>query len=84
MEALAKIYEKLIKGDGDTISLKKNIIWAASNLCRGKPIPPYRRISAAMGIFAAALKDETLNEAFEDASWGLAYLMESGGKLNSI
>ena len=91
MDAIVELYNRLFvagTGKGDQ-SLLRNIAWAVSNFCRGKPPTQYSKISRALVIFGdifqkekdkGYLKDE---ECLTDAAWGLSYLLDSTGSLTS-
>jgi hypothetical protein len=57
------------------ITLKRNVIWAISNLCRGKPAPDFQKIKACIPFLNQALNynDE---DAATDACWALSYLSD--------
>jgi len=55
MAAMVKCYRK-IKAGGQTKHIK-NLIWAASNLCRLRPPPEIRQIASGFDIFGEAFID---------------------------
>jgi len=55
--------------------MRRNIIWTISNLCRGKPQPKFRLISAAIPIIASLLIVDD-DEVLTDACWALSYLSD--------
>ena len=81
MDALVELYNRLFvssTGKGDQ-SLKKNIAWAMSNFCRGRPSTQYSKISGALVVFGDIVLNEKDEECLTDAAWGLSYLLESKG-----
>jgi len=57
------------------VSLQRNLSWAISNLCRGKPAPPFECISAALAALRLLLKSSD-PEVLKDTCWGLSYLVD--------
>jgi importin subunit alpha-6/7 len=60
----------------------RNATWTLSNLCRGKPQPPFELVKPAVNALASLifLKDE---EVLTDACWALSYLSDDTGPDNS-
>ena len=52
------------------LPLRRNAVWAMSNLCRGKPVPPFEAILPAIPVFAELLKDED-ETVVSDACWAI-------------
>jgi len=59
----------------DKLSLLRNATWAISNLCRGKPAPPYDLVSPAIVVLASLIYS-TDEEVQADALWALSFLSE--------
>jgi len=58
-----------------TNSLLSNVVWALSNLCRGKPQPPLEHLQSAIPALGHLVS--TKNEvAMMDACWALSYLSD--------
>lgn len=51
--------------------MKEQIIWAASNLCRGKPGPDLDRVSVGLNMFAEGLCTSSKTGTIIDCSWSL-------------
>jgi len=67
------------------LPLRRNAVWAMSNLCRGKPVPPFEAILPAIPVFAELLKDED-ETVVSDACWAISYISdeEDDRKMQSI
>lgn len=63
------------------VTLLRNATWTLSNLCRGKPLPPFHAIQAALPVLSALLflKDE---EVLTDACWAFSYISDDTGPHN--
>ena len=58
------------------VSMKRNAVWALSNLCRGKnPPPDFARVSPALPILAH-LCFHTDKDVLADTCWALSYLSD--------
>ena len=55
------------------------MIWALSNCCRGRPIPPFSSVCKALDVFAEVLSIEGDHEMLTDASWALTYVLDADG-----
>jgi hypothetical protein len=51
-------------------------VWAASNLCRGKPLPALDVIRPLIPVLAAVLLRSRDEEVLADSCWALAYLCD--------
>ena len=47
---------------GTALVALRNIVWAISNLCRGKPAPDFRIVGEALPVLAALLSDDRQDE----------------------
>lgn len=56
-------------------SLKRNAVWTISNLCRGKPAPPFNVVSMAIPYLAELIKSSD-TQVVTDACWALSYLSD--------
>lgn len=56
-------------------SLMHNAVWALSNLCRGKPQPPFVAVAPALPVLAALLHSDD-QQVVTDALWTLSYLSD--------
>ena len=54
-------------------SLKRNGVWALSNLVRGKPIPQWDQISIGVAVFRNVIAEAKFDEALIDALWGISW-----------
>eukprot|EP00339_Tiarina_fusa_P001100 CAMPEP_0117055134 /NCGR_PEP_ID=MMETSP0472-20121206/38213_1 /TAXON_ID=693140 ORGANISM="Tiarina fusus, Strain LIS" /NCGR_SAMPLE_ID=MMETSP0472 /ASSEMBLY_ACC=CAM_ASM_000603 /LENGTH=544 /DNA_ID=CAMNT_0004770997 /DNA_START=55 /DNA_END=1689 /DNA_ORIENTATION=+ len=59
-----------------TMSLLNNMVWALSNLCRGKPVPDLALLAPAIGPLTELLYKDVSVEVLVDAVWALSYLSD--------
>lgn len=63
--------------DPDNESLLKNVVWAVSNLCRGKPEPELSLVKDCIPAMAYVLRHHMLTaDTTVDAFWALAYFSD--------
>merc|ERR1711879_246193 len=69
--------ELLLRETGEQVkpSLRRNVVWAISNLCRGKPAPPFEAIIPAIPVLAGLLEATDTN-VITDACWALSYISD--------
>eukprot|EP00931_Biecheleriopsis_adriatica_P015911 TRINITY_DN1190_c0_g1_i1.p1 TRINITY_DN1190_c0_g1~~TRINITY_DN1190_c0_g1_i1.p1 ORF type:complete len:534 (+),score=132.55 TRINITY_DN1190_c0_g1_i1:68-1669(+) len=56
-------------------SVMRNATWTLSNLCRGKPPPPFEWVSPALGCLAWLITNSDV-EVLTDACWAISYLSD--------
>merc|ERR1719386_221815 len=61
--------------ESEKTSMMRNATWALSNLCRGKPPPPFEWVSPAFGTLANLIYSSDV-EVLTDACWALSYLSD--------
>jgi len=59
----------------DKPSMMRNATWTVSNLCRGKPPPPFEMVSPALPTLAGLINN-TDREVLTDACWAFSYLSD--------
>ena len=67
----------LLRETGEHVKtgLRRNVVWTISNLCRGKPAPPFDRVSPAIPVLAELIRSTDAN-IVTDACWALSYLSD--------
>jgi hypothetical protein len=61
--------------ESEKTSMMRNATWTLSNLCRGKPPPPFEWVSPALGTLANLIYSTDV-EVLTDACWALSYLSD--------
>ena len=57
------------------LPLVRNASWTLSNLCRGKPVPDWGKVSVALPVLSGLLTSND-REILTDACWALSYLSD--------
>lgn len=65
----------LMTREGARPSLQRNATWTISNLCRGKPAPPFHTVSVCLKDLARLLYSPD-EQVIIDACWALSYLSD--------
>lgn len=65
----------MVLGSSQKTSMMRNATWLLSNLCRGKPPPPFEWVSPALGTLGQLIKHQDV-EVLVDACWALSYLTD--------
>lgn len=58
------------------MGLLNNVVWALSNLCRGKPVPQLSLLAPAIGPLSELLYKEVSDDVLTDTIWALSYLSD--------
>ncbi|XP_056842401.1 importin subunit alpha-7 isoform X2 [Raphanus sativus] len=70
--------------NGAKLSMLVNAAWTLSNLCRGKPQPPYDQVSAALPALAHLIRLDD-KELLAYTCWALVYLSDgSNEKIQAV
>lgn len=64
------------------ISMIRNATWSLSNLCRGKPQPPFESIRNVLPTLAKLVMMDDV-EVITDACWALSYISDDNGPSNN-
>merc|ERR1719220_3039488 len=79
----AGVLEPLLRlcNQNSKLTLLRNATWTLSNICRGKPLPPFLAIQSALPVLSSLLflKDESV---LTDASWAFSYISDDSGPQN--
>jgi importin subunit alpha-6/7 len=62
-------------GEESRLSTIRNTTWTLSNLCRGKPPPPFEAVRPALPLLARLLFSNDM-ETVTDACWALSYMSD--------
>jgi len=69
-----KIMEESLSAEDQ--ALIKHGTWALSNLCRGKPLPPFYAVKNTIPIFARVIATQEDIDTLTDAAWALSFLSD--------
>ncbi|KAJ6229539.1 importin alpha [Anaeramoeba flamelloides] len=70
----------VIQNSSSNLDIIQNANWCLSNLCRGKPRPPFSKVKKAIPVFAELIHKNN-KQLITDSCWGLSYL-SNGNDIN--
>ena len=56
----------------------RNVAWAISNLCRGKPSPPFDLFESCIEVMCRTAMQNETEDILIDACWAISYISDSG------
>lgn len=59
-------------------SFCRNSSWTLTNLCRGRPGPPFHQIINAVTVLAKVLIENDRTEIISDICWAFSYITDEG------
>jgi len=65
---------KVVEDPEATLDVIREGVYAISNLCRGRPLPPVDKVKSAIPTLCKAIQSQTELQVLTDASWALSYL----------
>ncbi|CCW61680.1 unnamed protein product [Phytomonas sp. EM1] len=66
---------RLLLDEAQPLNVLRNATWAASNLCRCKPVPDLKEVVIALPAFASLLNHQD-DQLVMDAAWGVSYISD--------
>eukprot|EP00391_Amoebophrya_sp_Ameob2_P007437 CAMPEP_0178987538 /NCGR_PEP_ID=MMETSP0795-20121207/3318_1 /TAXON_ID=88552 /ORGANISM="Amoebophrya sp., Strain Ameob2" /LENGTH=707 /DNA_ID=CAMNT_0020678727 /DNA_START=125 /DNA_END=2245 /DNA_ORIENTATION=- len=66
--------------DKEKTDVLRNVMWLMSNLCRGKPAPPFSVVLPAFDVFAEVVGRNLDRDMSVDSMWGLSYLTQTSNE----
>ncbi|EGD73916.1 importin subunit alpha-B [Salpingoeca rosetta] len=61
------------------VQLIRNAVWCLSNLCRGKPRPPFAEVAVAIPMLAQCIMSDD-RDTVTDALWAISYLSDGANE----
>ena len=71
---IADILDKVPAGS----SFVRNASWTLSNLCRGRPCPPFNKVVRAIPTLSKILIENDVEDILIDVCWAMSYLSDGG------
>ena len=71
---IANILDRAMAGT----SFVRNASWTLSNLCRGRPAPPFAKVSRAVSSLSKVLIQNDVDDILTDVCWAMSYLSDGG------
>ena len=59
-------------------SFVRNASWTLSNLCRGRPAPPFSKVARAIASLSKVLIENDVEDILIDVCWAMSYLSDGG------
>lgn len=74
VDPIADILDRIPPGS----SFVRNASWTLSNLCRGRPSPPFMKVARAIPTLAKVLMENDVDDILIDVCWAMSYLSDGG------
>ena len=74
VEPIANLLLRITAGS----SFIRNASWTLSNLCRGRPGPPFMKIKNAIPALAKVMIENDSSEILTDICWAFSYITDGG------
>jgi hypothetical protein len=71
---ISDILDRAVPGS----SFVRNASWTLSNLCRGRPAPPFAKVQRAVSSLSKVLIQNDVDDILTDVCWAMSYLSDGG------
>ena len=77
-EGAIPLIAEILDKAGPGSSFVRNASWTLSNLCRGRPAPPFSKVARGVGSLAKVLIQNDVDDVLTDVCWAMSYLSDGG------